>query len=81
MTHGISHYPNVRDKPGFLRRMMVELAGDARMSLEGNLVHCHFTDDLVVGQEGTAVLKRQTLWPRLDLVVLRLTPETVEPIF
>lgn len=60
---------------------MVELAGDARMSLEGDLSHCRFTDDLVVSREETPILKRNTTWPKQDYVVLRLTPETIAPIF
>ncbi len=77
MTHG----PNVRDEPGFLRRLMDEFAGGGRMSLEGDLSRCNFADDVVLSREEVGVLKRNTLYPRQDFVVLRLEPETVAPIF
>jgi hypothetical protein len=48
--------------------------------VEGNLSHCRFTEDLIVSRDETNVLKRNTLWPRQDFVVLRLTPESVAPI-
>lgn len=60
---------------------MAELAGDTRISLEGDLSRCQFTDDLVVSRNETAILKRSTLYPIQDFIVLRLTPESVEPVF
>ena len=60
--------------------MMVEFAG-GRMSLEGDLSKCKFTDDLSVAREAVGLLKRQTLYPRQDFVVLRLEPATIAPIF
>jgi hypothetical protein len=81
MESKYSQSVNVRDKPGFLRRLMAELAGNAHMSLEGDLSHCRFAEGVVVGREETGSLKRNTLAPKQDFVVLRLTPETVEPIF
>jgi hypothetical protein len=81
MADRVSHWLNVRDKPGFLHRLMAELAGDARISLEGDLSRCRFPDDLVVGREEAGLLKRNTLVPRQEFVVLRLTPEAVAPIF
>ena len=51
------------------------------MSIEGDLSHCRFVDDLVLTPDETATLKRNTLAPKLDFVVLRLTKETVDPIF
>jgi hypothetical protein len=59
---------------------MDEFAGDARMSLEGNLSQCHFADDVVLAREEMGVLRRNTLYPRQDFVVVRLEPETVAPI-
>ena len=61
--------------------MMVELAGDARISLEGDLSRWQFGDDLIASRGEIGVLKRSTLFPRQSFVVLRLTPETVAPIF
>ena len=76
-----THRIDVRDKPGFLHRLMVELAGDARMSLEGDLSKCHFVDDHVVSREEKGVLKRSTPSPRLDFVIVKLEPDTVRPVF
>ncbi len=81
MANQMSHTPNVSDKPRFLHRLMIALAGDARLSLEGELSHCRFPEEIVVGSDETSTLKRHTLYPRQDFVVLRLSPETVEPIF
>jgi hypothetical protein len=81
MTLKVSHLLDVRDKAGFLHRLMVELAGNARLSLEGDLSRCRFTDDVVIARDETPTLKRNTIAPKQDFVVLRLTPETVEPIF
>jgi hypothetical protein len=80
MTVAIRHWLNVRDKPGLLHRLMVEIAG-GRMSLEGDLSKCKFTDDLVFGLEEVDLLKRNTLYPRQDFVVLRLEVATIGPIF
>lgn len=77
----MNHWPDVRDKPGFLRRLMEEFAGGGTMSLEGDLSRCSFPDGVVLGREEGEVLKRNTLYPRQDFVVLRLEPETVAPIF
>lgn len=77
-----SHLIHVRDKPGFLHRMMMELAGgDARISFEGDLSRCRFPDDLVVSREPVGLLRRNTSHPLQQFVVLRLTPEAVAPIF
>jgi hypothetical protein len=81
MTRTISHRLDVRDKPEFLHRLMVELSGNAQLSLEGDLSRCRFTDDVVITRDETPTLKRNTTAPRQDFVVLRLTPETVDPIF
>ena len=60
---------------------MTELAGDARLSLEGDLSRCRFPDDLVVSRDETAVLKRNTLVPRQDFIILRLSADTVATVF
>lgn len=81
MTQPASHSVDVQNRLGFLHRLMTALAGTARMSLEGNLSRCRFADDLVLGREAVGVLKRNTLRPQLDFVVLKLEPETVWPIY
>ncbi|MCW5554960.1 MAG: hypothetical protein KIS67_22700 [Verrucomicrobiae bacterium] len=61
---------------------MIELAGDnVLISLEGDLAQCRFLDDMVISWDETANLKRQTRVPKDDFIVLRLTSETVGPIF
>jgi hypothetical protein len=75
----VTHWPNVRDRPAFLRRLMEEFAG-GRMSLEGDLSRCNFSDDLVLTRDEAGILRRNTLFPRQDFVVLRLEPETVAAI-
>jgi hypothetical protein len=61
--------------------MMVELAGNAQMSIEGDLSRCRFTDDVILTSDETAILKRNTTAPRQDFAVLRLTYQTVDPIY
>ncbi len=80
MGDGVRHWVNVRDKPAFLHRVMSELAGDAYMSLEGDLSRCRLSDQLVVGCDETAALKRSTFVPKQDFVVVALTRKTVAPI-
>jgi hypothetical protein len=80
MSQSLTHRIVVRDKPGLLHRLMVEFLG-GRISLEGELSRCRFADDLVVAHEPVGLLKRSTLFPRLDFVVLKLEPPTIEPIF
>jgi len=72
---------NVRDKEALLRRLMDECAGGGRLSLEGDLSKCRFTEDQVLARQELGLLKRNTLWPKLDFIVLRLEPDTVAPIF
>ena len=81
MTGTASHWPVVRAKPEFVHRLMVELAGNAHISLEGDLSQCRFTDDLVLTRDEIPILRRNTLAPKQDFIVLRLAPETVDPIF
>jgi hypothetical protein len=69
-----------RDKPALLRAMMRELAGDARISFEGDLTRCEFGVHLEPRDEETSALHRQTAFPRQDFVVLPLEPHTVQPI-
>jgi hypothetical protein len=81
MADGVSHLVDVRDRPAFLRRVMFELAGNAQMLLEGDLSRCHFSQDVIVTSDETAILKRNTIAPRQDFLVLRLTSETCGPIW
>jgi hypothetical protein len=60
---------------------MEELAGDASMSLEGDLQRCNFKDRIVISRDETDLLRRNTITPKLDFIVLSLIPETVDEIF
>src|SRR5262249_29773056 len=60
---------------------MEEFAGGGRLSLEGDLSRCSFAEEVVLGREEVGLLKRNTLDPRQDFVVLRLEPETVDSLF
>lgn len=71
----------VRQKSAFLRRAMELLAGDATISLTGDLSTCSFPDTLVVPRIDPDRQKRSDIVSCFDFVVLWLRPETVEPIF
>lgn len=69
-----------RDKPGLLIAMMRELAGEAFISFEGDL-HRIDWNGLNGVEGGKTSLRRQTLTPELDFVVLPLTAETQPQIW
>jgi hypothetical protein len=69
-----------RDKAGLLIAMMKALAGHAHISFEGNLLGCEFPPELDQSMEETATLRRGTIFPVEDFVVLPLEPETIRPI-
>jgi len=81
MAEAVTHWPNVHDKPGFLHRLMEVFTDGGRMSLEGDLSRCTFADDMVLAREEVGILKRNRQYPQQDMVVLRLDPETIAPIF
>lgn len=70
-----------RDKPGLLIAMMRVLAGEARISLEGDLSRCRglYSIPDAHGAE-TVVLRRNTVVPIQGFVVPPLEPETIQPI-
>jgi len=74
------YWPVARDKPGLLIAMMRQLAGGASISFEGNLSRCAFGPDFQPSGEETPSLRRQTVWPKQDFVVLPLLSESVRPI-
>jgi hypothetical protein len=59
---------------------MVEFVG-GRMSLEGDLSKCKFTDEMVTARDEVGLLKRNTLYPREDFIVLHLSPANIAPMF
>lgn len=76
----MNHWPDVRDKPAFLHRLMDEFAG-GRISLEGDLSRCAFPADAVLAHDEDGILRRNTLAPRQDFVILRLDPGAATTIF
>jgi hypothetical protein len=81
MSQDNSHWLDVRDKSALLHRFMVEFAGDTRMSIEGFLEKCQFDEKFEISHAETAVLKRNTIIPKLDFIILQLLPEKVGLIF
>jgi hypothetical protein len=76
------YWLDVRDKPGFLRLVMRSLAGQARMSFEGDLCRCKGLFDVPgASTEETAVLKRNTTHPWQEFVVVPLEEDTTAAIF
>jgi hypothetical protein len=69
-----------RDKLGLLTHMMRFLAGNARISFEGNLSRCEFPQTITTSSEEVSILTRQTIWPRQDFVILALEHDTIRPI-
>src|ERR1700678_2580038 len=70
----------VRDKRRFLAAVLAELAGVAQVSFEGDLSSTSLFDVAGASSDETQVLKRNTLWPKQDFVVLPLEAEMVGPI-
>jgi hypothetical protein len=75
------HVVDVRQPAPFLRRIMRELAGTARLSLEGSLGDAAFPAEAILGREAIDILKRNNTASILDFLVLRLQPEFVDAIF
>jgi hypothetical protein len=74
------HWLVARDKPGLLTHMMRFLAGDARISFEGDLAHCEFPAAIPRSTEEGSILTRQTISPRQDFIILFLEHDTIRPI-
>jgi hypothetical protein len=70
----------IHDKRRFLMAALQQLAGSAFVSFEGDLRGSALIEAPgATGDEKTA-LKRNTLWPKQDFVVLTLEAETVGSI-
>jgi hypothetical protein len=69
-----------RDKAELLTAMMKALAGNAYISFEGDLSHCRFPADLTCSAEETAILRRNTIHPRQDFVIISLETATIDQI-
>jgi hypothetical protein len=59
---------------------MEQLAGNARISFEGNLCNTRLASMPGASEEETSILKRNTTWPRQDFVVLPLVPAMSKPL-
>jgi hypothetical protein len=70
----------VRDKRRFLMAALQHLAGSAFVSFEGDLSGTALVEANGASGDETEVLKRNTLWPRQDFVVLPLETETIKSI-
>jgi hypothetical protein len=62
----------VRDKRRLLLAMMEELAGDAHISFGGDLRGLKLLGMSGASEEPTTALKRNTIWPKQDFIVLPL---------
>jgi len=71
---------SVENKTELLRALINELGGDARISFEGNFRDLRILSLPGVSQEETAVLKRNTIWPKQDFAVVPLTTAAEKPI-
>lgn len=69
-----------RDKPGLLIAMMRALAGNAHISFEGDLSRCQLSAIPGASGEESEALRRNTLVPRQDFVVLPLEAENIRRI-
>jgi hypothetical protein len=74
------HWLVARDKPGLLTHMMHFLAGDARISFEGDLSQCQFPATIPSSRDEDSILTRQTISPRQDFIILALDRDTLRPI-
>jgi hypothetical protein len=70
----------VHNKNHLLRAAMKHLAGDAQISFEGALEALGFFELHGIQAEETAILKRNTVWPRQDFVVASLSPESIQSL-
>ena len=70
----------VQDKRRLLLALMEELAGDAHVSFEGDLQQLTLTRIPGASEEPTATLKRNTLRPKQDFIIVPLQPSMAKSI-
>jgi hypothetical protein len=70
----------ILDKRRFLVAAMEELAGTAHISFEGDLSATRMSQLPEASKDETLVLKRNTLWPKQEFVVLPLEMGVVKTI-
>jgi hypothetical protein len=66
----------VKDKSQLLLMLMEELAGNARVSFEDELRGLTLSRKPGASAEPTSILKRNTLWPKQDFIIVPLEPST-----
>jgi hypothetical protein len=77
----IGYKLDIRDRPPLLVAIMQACAGSgSKISFEGYLSTTELTQLEDVASEETPLLKRATLWPKLDFLVLPLTEQTFSAI-
>jgi hypothetical protein len=64
----------VKDKRGLLLAMVEHLGGNAHISFEGELKKLPMWKMAGISKEPTPILRRNTLWPEQDFVVMPLEP-------
>ena len=70
----------VNDKRCLLLALMKELAGDANISFEGDLKALRLSSIPGASMEETEALKRNTIWPKHDFIVVPLESSTSKAI-
>jgi len=75
------YHLNAKNRPQLLCAMMREFAGSKSwISFEGRLIHTDLMQIEGVSFEETAVLRRGTIAPKLDFLVLPLTQNSLQAI-
>ena len=70
----------ILDKRRFLLAVMREFAGNAHISFEGDLSKTQLSTLPYARTEETAALKRNTLWPKQEFIVLPLEEDSIQGI-
>jgi hypothetical protein len=70
----------IRDRRKFLIAAMEELAGAAHISIEGDLSATRARHLPGASENETPILKRNTIWPQQDFLVLPLEADLVKAI-
>lgn len=71
---------HVNDKRRLLLALMKELTGGAHISFEGDLKALRLSSIAGASMEETEALKRNTIWPKQDFIVVPLESSTIETI-
>ncbi len=77
----MKYWIDTRDKPALLHALMKQLSDNAFISFEGWLKDLGFESIAGAATEETETLKRSTIDPQLDFVVLPLNDSTVRKIW